>query len=189
MENPAEIALDTLYCHLSGRKPTKKYVAAIDSPLFVTYELDGDLRGCIGTFGHQDLRGLCKSALVAALQDRRFAPITLEEFPHLECHVTLLQDFRDITAEPYDWQIGVHGIELELQDAGGLSATFLPSVAEEQGWTQQETFTNLIRKAGAAKRGARARLEDFRHYKVTRYTGVKSEMTARDYLDAAGVTT
>lgn len=43
------------------------------------------------------------------------------------------------------WKLGTNGIRLAYK---GLSATFLPEVAEEQGWTHTETVVNLLRKAG-----------------------------------------
>lgn len=172
----AEIALNALYSHFQGELPPENISVEINAPLFVTWEKNGNLRGCIGTFKPQSANGVSKYALIAALNDTRFPPITMGEFQKLSCTVTLLEDFVDISESPYNWEIGVHGIELELPDLG-LSATFLPSVAEEQGWTQEETFDNLIRKAGT-----RGHLKDYLNYKITRYTGVKSTMDAKHYL-------
>jgi AMMECR1 domain-containing protein len=48
-------------------------------------------------------------------------------------------------------QVGVHGLIIDFQDPVLLckrSATFLPEVAKEQGWSQQECIEALIKKAG-----------------------------------------
>lgn len=172
----AEIALETLWAHFEPDAPRVAATDAgnLDAPLFVTWTRGGALRGCIGTFARGG-RGVREFALISALEDSRFEPVTREEFPLLTCTVTFLKDFVNITERPMEWEIGVHGIELELLDLG-LSATFLPSVAQEQGWSKEETFHQLIRKAGA-----RGKLDDF-DVRVTRYTGVKSVMDAKDYL-------
>ncbi|CAN0297307.1 unnamed protein product, partial [Ectocarpus sp. 13 AM-2016] len=47
-------------------------------------------------------------------------------------------------------QIGVHGIVIKFNDDRGssYSATFLPEVAAEQGWSRKVTLSRLVRKAG-----------------------------------------
>lgn len=172
------IALNALYGHFHPQYQYTNAKIDINAPMFVTWEKNGALRGCIGTFQPQSAAGVSKYALIAALEDHRFPPITSREFKHLSCSVTLLKDFQDITDDPYNWEIGIHGIELELPDLG-LSATFLPSVAEEQHWDQDQTFSALLRKAGAPL----GSLSDF-NYKITRYTGVKSTMDAKDFISA-----
>jgi AMMECR1 domain-containing protein len=55
-------------------------------------------------------------------------------------------------ADPLDWTIGQHGIHLTFphpsDPARTLSATYLPEIAEEQGWTKQATVLSAIQKAG-----------------------------------------
>jgi hypothetical protein len=48
-------------------------------------------------------------------------------------------------------QVGVHGLIIEFQDPvtrSRRSATFLPEVAADQGWDQQQTLAALVKKAG-----------------------------------------
>jgi hypothetical protein len=48
-------------------------------------------------------------------------------------------------------QVGVHGLIIEFQDPSTRSrrsATFLPEVARDQGWDQQQTLAALVKKAG-----------------------------------------
>ncbi len=160
------------------------------APLFVTWNTlddddDGDddeevsLRGCIGTFESQPLaEGLPEYALISALQDTRFAPISARELPTLQVAVTLLTDFEE-AADARDWDVGVHGIRLSFHDKGRrYGATYLPDIAAEQGWTKDETLFSLVRKAGWT--GSRARWPDLA-LKVTRYQGKKRSLNYAEY--------
>ncbi|KAL0138177.1 AMMECR1 domain-containing protein [Mucor lusitanicus] len=125
---------------------------SLPKPTFSNGTRDNELqlRGCIGNFNPMPLHtGLTKYALVSALQDRRFSPITLSEIPVLTCAVSLLTDF-EIADDYLDWEIGIHGIWIEFVNADGEkeTATYLPEVMEEQGWTKQEAIKSLLRKGG-----------------------------------------
>lgn len=170
-------ATSTSSLSLAGAAPTS-------APLFVTWNtLHGEdddededgtsLRGCIGTFEAQPLSvGLPEYALISALHDTRFSPITRAELPTLQAAVTLLTDFESVD-DPYDWEIGVHGIRLSFHDRGRrFGSTYLPDVAAEQGWTKDEALLSLVRKAGWV--GSRTRWKDL-ELKVTRYQGKKAK--------------
>ncbi|DAZ98198.1 TPA: hypothetical protein N0F65_005330 [Lagenidium giganteum] len=155
-----------------------------DNPLFVTWEIehDGgvDLRGCIGTLSPTKLQNLRDFTFKSALRDRRFDPIQPKDFQRLHCSVSLLIDYED--AEHYeDWEIGVHGIIIEFEDASGneYSATYLPDVASQQGWNHLETVTSLIRKAGFRRSVTSSMLKAV---KVTRYRSSKHKLTYQEYL-------
>lgn len=144
------------------------------APLFVTWNTledddDAALRGCIGTFEAQPLSvGLPEYAVIAALHDTRFPPISRRELPTLQAAVTLLTDFEPVD-DPYDWEVGVHGIRLSFHERGRrFGSTYLPDVAAEQGWTKDETLFSLTRKAGWM--GGRSRWKEL-DLKVTRYQG------------------
>ena len=84
------------------------------------------------------------------MQDSRFPPISLAEFPKLRVEISLLSDFEPI-ANPEDWIVGTHGIEIEFEDGKTnetYSGTFLPDVAPEQGWDVKATLEALVQKAG-----------------------------------------
>ncbi|KAJ4163511.1 hypothetical protein LMH87_005233 [Akanthomyces muscarius] len=158
------------------------------APLFVTWNTIDDpddeedevsLRGCIGTFESQPLaEGLAEYALISALQDTRFAPISRRELPSLQVAVTLLTDFEE-AADAHDWDVGVHGIRISFHDKGRrYGATYLPDIASEQGWTKDETLFSLVRKAGWT--GSRARWGELA-LKVTRYQGKKRSMNYGEY--------
>jgi hypothetical protein len=62
--------------------------------------------------------------------------------------LTLQVNYEDCE-DAYDWVIGVHGILLKFKVGGThYNATYLPEVAHEQGWTQEQTIRSLIRKSG-----------------------------------------
>lgn len=120
------------------------------SPLFVTWETtttqkgvsnnnanNYGLRGCIGVLSPQPLHAaIGEYALLAALKDKRFDPIVLQELPNLRVGVSLLVQYEPCQ-DVYDWQVGVHGILIKFTTTTGgggeeYSATFLPEVAKEQ---------------------------------------------------------
>ncbi|KAJ3030783.1 AMME syndrome candidate protein 1 protein, partial [Rhizophlyctis rosea] len=108
-----------------------------------------------------------------ALRDRRFSPITLDELPKLDCAVSLLTDFED--AKDYlDWEVGTHGIWIEFTSPSSPSrrrtATYLPDVIPEQGWSKIEAIDSALRKGGFEGRIT----EDVRRgVRVTRYRSSK----------------
>jgi len=56
----------------------------------------------------------------------------------------LLTDF-EVIKDPYDWDVGIHGIEIEFKSKGRTyRGTYLPNVASEQGWNQQESINHLV---------------------------------------------
>lgn len=167
-------------------------LAASRLPLFVTwntYDVDDDdadlddeevsLRGCIGTFENQDLNSaVAEYALISAVNDSRFPPISKYELPLLQTAVTLLTNFESVS-DHYDWEIGTHGVRLSFQDRGRrYGSTYLPDVAAEQGWTKEETLFSLCRKAGWM--GSQSRFKDLA-LNVTRYRGSKHSMGYREY--------
>ncbi|KAI7903650.1 AMMECR1 domain-containing protein [Cokeromyces recurvatus] len=150
-------------------------------PLFVTWHKrtnDGQyqLRGCIGNFNPMSLHeGLKKYALISALRDQRFKPITLSEIPSLTCAVSLLTNF-EIADNYLDWEIGKHGIWIEFTQPDGQkeTATYLPEVMSEQGWTKQEAIKSLLRKGGYYSRITEDYCKNF--IILTRYQSVKCEI-------------
>ncbi|SCW01754.1 LAFE_0E06524g1_1 [Lachancea fermentati] len=150
------------------------------------------LRGCIGTFAKIPLlEGIERYSLIAALEDHRFPPIAPSEISSLKCSCNILQNFKviysgsDQKGDIYDWDIGVHGIELRFKDPQTstiLSATFLPEVMPEQGWNKKETFANLIEKAGCYEQ-VDSVIDNFQDFfiEVIRYEGNKSEISFDQY--------
>lgn len=152
------------------------------------------LRGCIGTFAKLPIAtGIEKYSLIAALQDRRFSPINEHELSRLKCSCNILQNFETIydgksnKGDIFNWEIGVHGIELIFkhpQSGAVCSATFLPEVIPEQNWDKEETFTNLIEKAGVFAYVADV-MDHYEDYfvQVIRYEGNKSAISYKEFKE------
>lgn len=129
-------------------KPTPKFNDDC-YPLFVTWMKGHELRGCIGTFSSLALhKGVKEYALTSALNDTRFDPISRDEIPKLSVTVSLLVNFED-ASNYLDWTVGDHGIRISFNSNGfSRTATYLPQVAAERGWTKEETIESLLRKGG-----------------------------------------
>jgi len=156
------------------------------SPMFITWNTISSsgnkrLRGCIGTFAEQEVKhGLETYALVSALEDHRFRPISAREVPSLECRVTLLTDFED-APDKMAWEIGTHGIRISFTHKGKrYGSTYLPDVAVEQGWTKEEALISLMHKAGWSGRD-----EDWDKIElhVIRYQGHALGVSHQQYKD------
>lgn len=168
--------------------------ASLRAPLFVTWNTvcvengeiaDKELRGCIGTFAELKLpEAVEQYALVAALEDPRFPRMTGKELEKitsqkgghkkldLQCVVTLLGEFEDISHTPNEWTVGEHGVRLAFSWQGQrYSGTFLPEVAHEQGWDRAQTLDALVRKAGLAGVRFSQIARDAQQLSIERYRG------------------
>jgi AmmeMemoRadiSam system protein A len=113
------------------------YPAVLRAPraTFVTLELDGQLRGCIGTLEavRPWVADVAENAYAAGFRDPRFTPLRADEYPRLHLAVSVLSppepmsfgSERDLLAQI---RAGVDG--LILSD-GRRRGTFLPSVWEQ----------------------------------------------------------
>lgn len=123
---------------------------------FVTLNLNGALRGCIGslTATRPLLVDVLHNAGAAAFKDRRFKPLSAAEYPHIDIHISVLSPARPVEVgsraellallEP-----GVHGLVLQ---EGAKRATYLPSVWEKL--SDPERFVSELRaKAGLPRQG------------------------------------
>lgn len=118
---------------------------------FVTLNLDGDLRGCVGSLlpvvsFYDDITANAKKA---AFEDSRFSPLTKEEFENIEIEVSILSEpleikYLNISDLKSKVNIGIDGM---IISQGKKRATFLPQV-----WEQLPVFedflTHLFAKAG-----------------------------------------
>lgn len=98
--------------------------------------------------------------------------------------ISLLTPFTPIS-HPLDWSIGTHGIHITFSPPSAslspgsqakqrpYSATYLPEVCAEQGWTKEEAVLSAIQKAGF--RG-RVKVGDdvWESLRVKRYGSVKA---------------
>lgn len=110
----------------------------------------------------------------SALEDTRFAPISLSELPSLSNSITLLTAFTPC-AHPFDWEVGTHGIRISFAHHGRrYGATYLPDVAVEQGWNKEECLISLMRKAGW--NGRKGDWKDVKGLSVVKYQGMKATL-------------
>jgi uncharacterized protein (TIGR00296 family) len=151
-------------------------------PIFVTWSTgkEKNLRGCIGTFQHEDLqKNLLTYSYMAAFKDSRFKPISAKEVSFLHCGVSLLYKFEE-AADAFDWEVGKHGITIDFFGDYNKKhhATFLPEVAGDRNWTKKATLKQLIQKAGY-----NGKLENVTpKIKLTRYQSIKVGIHYDDYL-------
>lgn len=118
---------------------------------FVTLRRDGELRGCVGELEvtRPLAVSIAENACRAALHDRRFRPVGVDELPELDVHVSVLGPLSPLEvhtrAELLDaLHPGVDGVVLA---EGGRRATFLPAVWESLP-EPEEFVSALERKAG-----------------------------------------
>lgn len=118
--------------------------------VFVTLEVDGSLRGCIGSLENtsKPLYDLVWSmAIQSAFFDPRFQPLDEKELPKLTVEISVLtppKSAKDLTSiHP-----GKHGLILESGPQRGL---LLPQVAEELHLDSHGFLEAVSLKAGLAK--------------------------------------
>lgn len=162
-----QLARATLSTQLQGTDALERALAALPaSPrldcrqaVFVTLKESGQLRGCVGQVEPEYplFQAIVRSALDAALNDRRFEPVTAKELPELAYEVTALSAPREVPSHR-DIVLGKHGIILSAQ---GRRALFLPQVPGEQGWDLDATLRALANKAGLPEDAWRDRSAHF----------------------------
>ncbi|HEY6129460.1 MAG TPA: AmmeMemoRadiSam system protein A [Candidatus Acidoferrum sp.] len=113
--------------------------------LFVTLEVHGKLRGCIGVIeAHSPIReSIVHCARSAAFRDPRFSPLRIEEVAGLQIEISVLSGLSAIL--PEEIEIGRHGLLVATEDARGL---LLPQVAAEHHLSQEEFLAEACHKAG-----------------------------------------
>lgn len=102
---------------------------------FVTLEIAGQLRGCIGALiAYQALvQDVAAHGYAAAFEDPRFPALRADEFPHLELHISVLTPPEPLHFGSEDELLaqlrpGVDGLILQVDRH---RATFLPAVWEK----------------------------------------------------------
>ena len=120
---------------------------------FVTIKNGGRLRGCIGKFTSDKplIELVSEMALSATTHDPRFFldPITANELESLEVEISVLSEM-ELTENPASLRLGIDGIYIVN---GAKSGCFLPQVATETGWTEEQFLTHCcVEKAGLSAR-------------------------------------
>jgi AmmeMemoRadiSam system protein A len=151
-----DVARAAIGAGLDGRKSVVRpadYAQALREPgaSFVTLEIDGQLRGCMGMLEATEslISGVAHNAYAAAFEDPRFAPLTRAEYPGIEIHLSLLSVPQPMTfSSQADLLAQLHPHEDGLViEEGGQRGTFLPAVWEQLP-DPRDFLAALKRKAG-----------------------------------------
>jgi AmmeMemoRadiSam system protein A len=112
---------------------------------FTTLYIEGELRGCVGyVYPQYSLyRTVAETAVAAAFDDPRFAPLEPREYPKLEYEISVLSSLQPI--DPEDVEVGKHGLVITYGSRRGL---LLPQVPVEHGWDQVRFLEQTCIKAG-----------------------------------------
>ena len=106
------------------------------------------LRGCIGHH-ESDLplyKLLPQMAVAAAFGDPRFPPLQSNELDHINIKISVYLTNVYQIADLTEFEMGVHGI---IMRHGRHTATYLPEVPIEAGWTTvEQEMESLSKKAG-----------------------------------------
>jgi AmmeMemoRadiSam system protein A len=123
---------------------------------FVTLNLQGQLRGCIGNLSANRplLLDVAHNAGAAAFRDPRFKPLTADEYVGMDLHISVLSPPQPVAVDSREALVellrpGVHGVILE-QDR--RRSTYLPGVWEKL--PDPDDFIGELRaKAGLPRAG------------------------------------
>jgi AmmeMemoRadiSam system protein A len=113
---------------------------------FVSLHQGEELRGCIGQlYPDRELYSIVQHcAISAALEDTRFAPVSLEEVPALSIEISVLTPFRRVH-DVEEIIVGTHGLYIVQGSFRGL---LLPQVAVQYEWDRKTFLEHTCRKAG-----------------------------------------
>jgi len=131
-----------------GAEPTLPVTGPLAEPggAFVTLRVNGELRGCMGTFTPHGslLATVARMAAAAASEDPRFPPVRPDEVDDLDLHVSVLGPRRPMR-DPSELTVGRDGVVIEL---GWHRGALLPQVAVEEGWAAKTFLERTCLKAG-----------------------------------------
>ena len=150
-----KVAKDTVAAAVSGKpvfEPTTDDPALLaEVGCFVTLKNGEELRGCIGQFTADKplIDMVAQMAISSSMHDPRFGGnrITPDELPSLDVEISVLSEMV-ISEDPLSLRLGVDGIYIT---DGKASGCFLPQVATETGWDEDDFLSFCCaHKAGLA---------------------------------------
>lgn len=167
------VALDSIRTGLESGHPSCRDSGSFPEELrkagavFVTLEIGGSLRGCIGSCQARRplLEDVAENAYAAAFLDPRFPPLTAAELPDLELHLSILTPPERIEAESREELLGSlrPGVDGLLLEEPPRRSTFLPQVWEMLP-EPEDFLEELLAKAGLPRTHWS---EDLRVYRYT----------------------
>jgi hypothetical protein len=161
----AEMTREALHQFLQHKRvmdKPRKYPAELNSTASVLLELYKSVPGT----GAKELKGSAAvldtgksvfdntlSAVLAAVSDRRFSGLRLDELPVTEIEVSVIDNLEEITSkDAKDYmrkiQVGTDGLFMEK---GIMKGILMPKIPLERKWTVRESLENLCLKAGLLK--------------------------------------
>jgi AmmeMemoRadiSam system protein B/AmmeMemoRadiSam system protein A len=147
------IARTTIITYLQeGQTPSVDSETLSDALLtkagaFVTLKKAGNLRGCIGHFEADNplYKIVQQMAIASATKDYRFDKVSPAEMKLIDIEISVLTPMQKIS-NVNTIRLGTDGIYIKK---GSRSGTFLPQVATDTGWSQEEFLGHCARdKAG-----------------------------------------
>jgi len=148
-----DIARESISCYLDREKLPEIDKSGLSQVLndqmgaFVTLNLKGNLRGCIGRFMPSDplYETVRNMSLEAAFNDSRFQPLSKNELDEISIEISVLSPLKRIE-DIDEIVLGRHGVYIKK---GIRSGTFLPQVANNRDWTVTDFLGHISRdKAG-----------------------------------------
>jgi AmmeMemoRadiSam system protein A len=153
------IARESMLHGLQHGRPLRVDLATLHETLrlpratFVTLDLSGALRGCIGSLTARDplAADVANNAFNAAFRDPRFPPVDSSELPALDVHISILSPPEPLpVASETDLLAKLRsGVDGLILTDGPYKATFLPAV-----WDHMPNAADFVRelkmKAGLA---------------------------------------
>jgi AmmeMemoRadiSam system protein A len=148
--------------------------------LFVTLKKEGQIRGSMGLLESTTTlpETLFDTAQTAATHDGRYQPVTPDEIPSLDIHVSLLSEIKKLGG-PKDIQIGRTGL---IISRGEKQAVLLPEVAEERGWTQEQFLEATCEKAQLSHKAWQDPNTLVEYFICTKIDGGSLQDCIKDYI-------
>ncbi len=144
-------AREAIEAALKGKKytPVHSEKLEVHRGVFVTLEVDNELRGCIGMIKARGplYEAVAEMAVSAAMEDPRFPQLEPDEFPHLKISISVLSRLERVH-DLSNIEVGRDGLLIKMDMHSGL---LLPQVASEHGWDRTEFLEQTCLKAGLPK--------------------------------------
>ncbi len=136
-----------------------------DGASFITLNLQGRLRGCIGSLQARRslILDIANNAQAAAFEDPRFKPLSLQEFNAMELHASILSPPELLSVNSREELLAIirPGKDGIIIEESGRRATYLPSV-----WDQlpdPDRFISELRSKAGLDAGQWGRCRVFRY--------------------------
>ena len=133
--------------------------------VFVTLEIEGQLRGCIGNIEpvYPLWEAVQKNSLEAAFRDPRFSPLTEDEFEMLDIEISVLTKPEPASID--DIRPGIDGVVLKQ---GPFGSTYLPQVWEDIP-DKEQFLSSLCLKGGMEEDAWKSSEVDVYTYQVEKF--------------------